>query len=158
MSKRTLQVGDLAYDLDTLEVSRGGRHLKLNPLGLKILEILMKRSPNVVRRDALEEATGGTIARTATACAATSTSCASVIDKPSPSRCCTPCMASAIDRWRSLPMWSKPGLAQRIIIAFTVMTTLVAGAFALGIVGTAYTIEERLISQTLGGRPGSSAG
>ena len=37
----------------------GGRHLKLNPLGLKILEILMQRSPNVVRRDALEEAIWG---------------------------------------------------------------------------------------------------
>jgi len=48
-------------------------------------------------------------------------------------------------------MWFKPGLAQRIIIAFVVMTTLVAGAFALGIVGTVYMIEERLISQTLGG-------
>ena len=59
MGKRHLQVGDLAYDLDTLEVSRGGRHLKLNPLGLKILEILMQRSPNVVRRAALEEAIWG---------------------------------------------------------------------------------------------------
>lgn len=48
-------------------------------------------------------------------------------------------------------MWFKPGLAQRIIIAFVVMTTLVAGAFAMGIVGTVYMIEERLISQTLGG-------
>lgn len=59
ISKRSLQVGDLAYDLDTLEVSRAGRPLKLNPLGLKILEILMQRSPNVVRRDALEEAIWG---------------------------------------------------------------------------------------------------
>ena len=59
MNRRNLQVGDLAYDLDTLEVSRAGRPLKLNPLGLKILEILMQRSPNVVRRDALEEAIWG---------------------------------------------------------------------------------------------------
>ena len=59
LSRRNLQVGDLAYDLDTLEVSRAGRPLKLNPLGLKILEILMQRSPNVVRRDALEEAIWG---------------------------------------------------------------------------------------------------
>ncbi len=59
MSRRTLQVGDLAYDLDTLEVSRAGRPLKLNPLGLKILEILMQRSPSVVRRDVLEEAIWG---------------------------------------------------------------------------------------------------
>lgn len=59
MSRRNLQVGDLAYDLDTLEVRRAGRPLKLNPLGLKILEILMQRSPNVVRRDALEESIWG---------------------------------------------------------------------------------------------------
>ena len=59
MNRRNLQVGDLAYDLDTLEVSRAGRPLKLNPLGLKILAILMQRSPNVVRRDALEEAIWG---------------------------------------------------------------------------------------------------
>lgn len=59
MNRRNLQVGDLAYDLDTLEVRRAGRPLKLNPLGLKILEILMQRSPNVVRRDALEEAIWG---------------------------------------------------------------------------------------------------
>lgn len=59
MNRRNLQVGDLTYDLDTLEVSRAGRPLKLNPLGLKILEILMQRSPNVVRRDALEEAIWG---------------------------------------------------------------------------------------------------
>jgi DNA-binding response OmpR family regulator len=29
-----LQVGDLSYDLDTLEVTREGRLLKLNPVGL----------------------------------------------------------------------------------------------------------------------------
>lgn len=56
---RCLQVGDLRYDLDTLQVSRAGRALKLNPLGLKILELLMRRSPAVVRRDALEEALWG---------------------------------------------------------------------------------------------------
>lgn len=59
VSRRHLQVGDLAYDLDTLEVRRAGRPLKLNPLGLKILEILMQRSPNVVRRDALERSIWG---------------------------------------------------------------------------------------------------
>lgn len=48
-------------------------------------------------------------------------------------------------------MLIKPGLAQRLVIAFVLMTLLVAGAFALGIVGTVYMVEERLISQTLGG-------
>lgn len=51
---RGLRVGDLQYDLDTLRVTRGGAPLKLNPLGLKLLEILMRKSPAVVRRETLE--------------------------------------------------------------------------------------------------------
>ncbi len=58
-SQRVLQVSDLSYDLDTLEVRRGGRRLKLNPLGLKLLALLMQRSPHVLRREALEEALWG---------------------------------------------------------------------------------------------------
>jgi len=57
--RRLLQVGDLSYDLDTLEVSRAGRRLKLNPLGLKLLALLMQKSPHVLRREALEEALWG---------------------------------------------------------------------------------------------------
>ncbi|MGH8352079.1 MAG: response regulator transcription factor [Pseudomonas sp.] len=57
--RRSLQVGDLSYDLDTLEVSRGGRALKLNPIGLKLLAVLMQKSPHVLRREALEEALWG---------------------------------------------------------------------------------------------------
>ena len=57
--KRLLQVGDLSLDVDTLQANRGGRALKLNPIGLKLLEILMRRSPAVVRRDTLEEALWG---------------------------------------------------------------------------------------------------
>lgn len=57
--KRCLQVADLLYDLDTLHVSRAGQPLKLNPLGMKLLAVLMQRSPAVVRREALEEALWG---------------------------------------------------------------------------------------------------
>jgi DNA-binding response OmpR family regulator len=57
--KRCLQVADLSYDLDTLHVSRAGQMLKLNPLGFKLLAILMQKSPAVVRREALEEALWG---------------------------------------------------------------------------------------------------
>ena len=57
--KRQLQVAELIYELDTLYVSRAGQRLKLNPLGLKLLEILMQRSPAVVRREVLEEALWG---------------------------------------------------------------------------------------------------
>ena len=57
--RRELQVADLCYDLDTLEVSRAGRRLKLNPLGLKLLALLMQKSPHVLRREVLEEALWG---------------------------------------------------------------------------------------------------
>lgn len=57
--KRQLQVADLVYDLDTLQVSRAGHMLKLNPLGMKLLAVLMQKSPAVVRREALEEALWG---------------------------------------------------------------------------------------------------
>ena len=58
-NKRVLEVADLRYDLETLEVSRAGQPLKLNPIGLKLLATLMQRSPAVVRREALEEALWG---------------------------------------------------------------------------------------------------
>ena len=57
--KRVLKVADLAYDLDTLHVTRAGQVLKLNPLAMKLLAILMQKSPAVVRREALEEALWG---------------------------------------------------------------------------------------------------
>ena len=57
--KRQLKVADLIYDLDTLHVSRAGQSLKLNPLGLKLLAVLMQKSPAVVRREALEDALWG---------------------------------------------------------------------------------------------------
>jgi DNA-binding response OmpR family regulator len=57
--KRQLKVADLLYDLDTLHVSRAGQPLKLNPIGLKLLAVLMQKSPAVVRREALEEALWG---------------------------------------------------------------------------------------------------
>lgn len=56
---RQLQVADLSYDLDTLEVSRAGQPIRLNPIGHKLLALLMQRSPAVVRREALEEALWG---------------------------------------------------------------------------------------------------
>jgi DNA-binding response OmpR family regulator len=57
--KRQLQVGDLIYDLDTLGVSRAGKPLRLNPIGYKLLAILMQKSPAVVRREFLENALWG---------------------------------------------------------------------------------------------------
>ncbi len=58
-ANRILRVADLSYDLDTLEVTRAGKSIKLNPTGLKLLETLMRKSPSVVRREALEDAVWG---------------------------------------------------------------------------------------------------
>ncbi|ANQ86317.1 response regulator transcription factor [Azoarcus olearius] len=57
--RRRLRVGDLDYDLDTLEVTRAGQALHLGPIGLKLLAVLMQKSPAVVRREALETALWG---------------------------------------------------------------------------------------------------
>ncbi|MFZ6044889.1 response regulator transcription factor [Pseudomonas sp. CR3202] len=57
--KSRLQVSDLSYDLDTLQAVRSGQPLKLNPIGHKLLTILMRKSPGVVRREVLEEALWG---------------------------------------------------------------------------------------------------
>jgi DNA-binding response OmpR family regulator len=57
--KRQLKVADLLYDLDTLHVTRANQPLRLNPTGLKLLAVLMQKSPAVVRREVLEEALWG---------------------------------------------------------------------------------------------------
>lgn len=54
-----LRVGDLAYNTATLEVTRAGKLLRLNPIGLKILKCLMQASPNIVKRQELEEVIWG---------------------------------------------------------------------------------------------------
>lgn len=53
-SQRELKVGDLTYNLDTLNVIRKGEEIYLNPIGLKLLQCLMEASPNVVSRSDLE--------------------------------------------------------------------------------------------------------
>jgi len=52
--RRALKVGDLTFNLDTLAVVRAGKDIYLNPIGLKLLQILMENSPNVVSRNDLE--------------------------------------------------------------------------------------------------------
>lgn len=54
-----LQVGDLAFDTDTLKVTRGGRSIELPPIPLKILELLMRHSPRVLPRDEIERGIWG---------------------------------------------------------------------------------------------------
>ncbi|AUF96116.1 DNA-binding response OmpR family regulator [Pseudomonas sp. BIGb0278] len=58
-ASRKLVVADLQFDLDTLEVTRAGTVLKLKPTSRKLLEVLMQKSPNLVRRSELEETIWG---------------------------------------------------------------------------------------------------
>ncbi|HNQ58555.1 MAG TPA: winged helix-turn-helix domain-containing protein, partial [Candidatus Desulfobacillus denitrificans] len=44
---------------DTLEVARAGQPLKIGPIGLKLLAVLMQKSPAVATREALEAALWG---------------------------------------------------------------------------------------------------
>lgn len=53
-TRRELTVGDLVYNLDTLNVTREEKEIHLNPIGLKLLQCLMEASPNVVSRSELE--------------------------------------------------------------------------------------------------------
>jgi DNA-binding response OmpR family regulator len=56
---RRLAVADLVFDLDTLEISRGGQALALPAMPRRILELLMQRSPQVVPRADIETALWG---------------------------------------------------------------------------------------------------
>ncbi|MCD5994822.1 response regulator transcription factor [Pseudomonas sp. CDFA 602] len=56
---RIMVVADLTYDLDTLEVCRAGKPLKLNPTNMKLLELLMRKSPHIVMRAEMEHLVWG---------------------------------------------------------------------------------------------------
>lgn len=56
---RVLEVGDLRYDLTTLDVTRSGRTLHVYPACRKLLEVLMRASPAAVGREKLEQALWG---------------------------------------------------------------------------------------------------
>ena len=60
-SEETLQVADLKFNLLTLEASRAGLILDLNPIQRKLLGLLMKNSHRVVLRDELESHIWGDI-------------------------------------------------------------------------------------------------
>jgi DNA-binding response OmpR family regulator len=51
---RVLSVGDLSFDLDTLEAERGGERIKLNPTTRRLLIVLLQNSHRVVTRQELE--------------------------------------------------------------------------------------------------------
>ena len=49
-----MQVADLVFDTQTMMVEREGKRLKLSPTGIRILKILMRESPRLVTREAIE--------------------------------------------------------------------------------------------------------
>lgn len=54
-TRRSLTVGDLKFDLDTLEAERAGAPVKLNPTTRRILIVLMQNANRVVTRAELEK-------------------------------------------------------------------------------------------------------
>jgi DNA-binding response OmpR family regulator len=56
---RRLQVADLVFDMAELRVRRGDRPIELPAIPLRILELLMRRSPQVVWRREIEQAVWG---------------------------------------------------------------------------------------------------
>ena len=54
-----LAVGDLRLHVRTLEVQRAGRRIALTRIGRRLLELLMRESPNIVSRERLERAAWG---------------------------------------------------------------------------------------------------
>ncbi len=54
--KAILQVADLTFNTKTFEVQRAGKSINLPPTALKILELLIRNSPNVVSRQQIEDA------------------------------------------------------------------------------------------------------
>lgn len=61
VTRETLRVADLALDLGTLEVTRGGQVIRLMPIGLRLLTALMRASPRVVSRQQLEREVWGEV-------------------------------------------------------------------------------------------------
>jgi DNA-binding response OmpR family regulator len=53
-TQRVLTVGDLRFDLDTLEAERSGERIKLNPTTRRLLLLLLQNSHRVVTRAELE--------------------------------------------------------------------------------------------------------
>lgn len=56
-----LIVGDLHFDLRKLQVRRGDRNVAVSRIGRRLLELLMRESPNIVNRSRLERAGWGDI-------------------------------------------------------------------------------------------------
>ncbi|WP_117232546.1 response regulator transcription factor [Vibrio maerlii] len=54
-----LKVEDLELDLQEKSATRNGQVIKLSPIGIKLLECLLRESPNIVSRDKLMQSVWG---------------------------------------------------------------------------------------------------
>jgi DNA-binding response OmpR family regulator len=61
-TQRLLSVADLQFDTDTLQATRAGQPIKLNPSTRRILSVLMHNTHRVVAREELEKELWGTSA------------------------------------------------------------------------------------------------
>jgi DNA-binding response OmpR family regulator len=59
VSAEVLRVADLVLDTATLRATRAEQELQLSPIGLKLLQILMRESPRVVSRRDIEREVWG---------------------------------------------------------------------------------------------------
>ena len=82
VAPQVLRVADLEFDTGTLDVRRGKRPLTLTPIGLKLLETLMKASPRVVSRRNLERGVWGDVVPDSDALRSHLYNLRKVIDKP----------------------------------------------------------------------------
>ena len=60
-TSRVMRVADLEFDTGTLQARRQGKPIVLTPIGMKLLMSLMKASPKVLTRRALEREVWGDI-------------------------------------------------------------------------------------------------
>lgn len=49
-----LEIGELRLDVSAMQVSRNGKTLSLTPIGIRILHLLIRNSPHVIRRRDIE--------------------------------------------------------------------------------------------------------
>jgi DNA-binding response OmpR family regulator len=82
VASEVLRVADLEVDTGTLEVRRHGQSITLTPIGLKLLIALMKASPKVLSKRALEKAVWGDVAPDSDALRSHLYNLRKAIDKP----------------------------------------------------------------------------
>lgn len=60
VTQKCTRIGDLSLDSGTQQVWRGGQEIVVSPTGFRILRILMRESPEVVTRQAIQQELWGT--------------------------------------------------------------------------------------------------